>query len=107
MLAVPLDNRNGDLPLQPTFLPLLRQPRPAHLGTRIDSALEGDRRKLESAGDRARAGRVRPRRAQIVRPAADSTGAAVALTEAGVYSLYDGRVAGEPVAVVAVEPSTG
>jgi hypothetical protein len=32
---------------------------------------------------------------------------AVALTEAGVYSLYEGRVAGEPAAVVAVNPPPG
>jgi hypothetical protein len=44
---------------------------------------------------------------EILRPAADSAGTAVALTEAGVYSLYDGRVTGEPSAVVAVNPPPG
>ena len=38
----------------------------------------------------------------IIRPTRDTVGATVALREAGVYALYEGRVQGEPVALLAV-----
>jgi hypothetical protein len=37
----------------------------------------------------------------ILRPAKDTVGSTVALREAGVYALYEGRVQGEPTALVA------
>jgi hypothetical protein len=106
MLAVPLDNRNGDLPLQPTFLPLVKR---LILHTSGNESSPLWRLTGESWNPQAvvRTPVVSTPSGEIVRPAADSAGAAVALTEAGVYSLYEGRVGGEPVAVVAVNPPPG
>jgi hypothetical protein len=106
MLAVPLDVRNGDLPRQPTFLPLLRR-LVLHTSGHESSPLW--RTTGESWNPQAivREPVVSTPKGEILRPVPDSAGAAVALTEAGVYSLYDSRVAGEPTSVVAVNPPPG
>lgn len=106
LLAVPLDNDRGDLPLQPAYLPLLL--RLVSHASGHESAplwrLTGDNWNPQIS---ARVPVVSSPSGKILRPAADSAGAAVPLTEAGVYSLYDDRVTGEPVAVVAVNPPPG
>lgn len=106
LLAVPLDARNGDLPIQPTYLPLLRR-LVLHTSGHETSPLW--RLTGESWNPQAivREPVVSTPSGEILRPARDSAGAAVALSEAGVYSLYDGRVTGEPAAVVAVNAPPG
>ncbi len=42
----------------------------------------------------------------ILRPTRDTVGSTVALREAGVYSLYEGRVQGEPAGLLAVNAPT-
>lgn len=106
MLAVPLDADNGDLPRQPTFLPLMRR-LVLHTSGHESSPLW--RVTGESWNPQAivREPVVSTPSGEILRPQADSAGAAIALSEAGVYSLYDGRVGGEPAAIVAVNPPPG
>ncbi|HYV98150.1 MAG TPA: VWA domain-containing protein [Gemmatimonadaceae bacterium] len=106
MLAVPLDADNGDLPLQPTFLPLMRR-LVLHTSGHESSPLWKVTGESWNPQAIVRTPVVSTPSGEIIRPAADSAGAAVALTEAGVYSLYDGRVGGEPAAVVAVNPPPG
>jgi hypothetical protein len=106
MLAVPLDNGLGNFPLQPSYLPMLRR-LVLHTSGHESSPLW--RLTGESWNPQAivRVPVVSSPSGQILRPEADSAGTAVALTESGVYSLYEGRVAGEPAAVVAVNPPPG
>jgi len=106
VLALPLDNTAGDFPLQPVFLPFVRQlvlhasgrdavplwrttgERWALPGTLADPVVE--------APDRS-----------LVRPAVDSLGAAIALTDAGIYRAFRGRVGGEAEAVLAANVPPG
>jgi len=106
MLAVPLDNGLGNFPLQPSYLPLLRR-LVLHTSGHESSPLW--RLTGESWNPQAivRVPVVSSPSGEILRPEADSAGTAVALTESGVYSLYEARVAGEPAAVVAVNPPPG
>lgn len=106
VLALPLDNTAGDFPLQPAFLPFVRQlvlhasgrdavplwrttgERWALPGTLADPVVE--------APDRS-----------LVRPAVDSLGAAIALTDAGLYRAFRGRVGGEAEAMLAANVPPG
>lgn len=101
LVALPLDDRNGDFPLQPAFLPLLR--RLALYTSGHDAAPlwhttgetwavpEGIEVPVIAAPDSG-----------ITRPERDSVGLAVPLVDAGIYAVYEGRVSGEPRASVAV-----
>jgi hypothetical protein len=106
MIGAPLHAGAGDLPLQPTYLPLLRR---VVLHTSGHESAPLWRLTGESWNPQAIAREpvVSTPSGEIVRPLADSAGTAVALKEAGVYSLYDGRVTGEPAAIVAVNPPPG
>lgn len=108
VVAVPLHVREsaGDFPLQAAYLPMLRR---LVLHTSGHESAPLWRLTGESWNPQAIAREpvVATPSGEIVRPAADSAGTAVALKEAGVYSLYDGRVTGEPSAVVAVNPPPG
>jgi hypothetical protein len=106
MLAVPLDADNGDLPRQPTFLPLMRR-LVLHTSGHESSPLWKVTGESWNPQAIVREPVVSTPTGEILRPQADSSGTAVALTEAGVYSLYDGRVGGEPAAIVAVNPPPG
>jgi len=101
VLALPLDNNAGDFPLQPAYLPFVRQlvlhasgrdavplwrttgERWALPGTITDPVVE--------APDRS-----------LLRPGSDSLGAAVPLGDAGLYRAFRGAVGGEAEAVLAV-----
>lgn len=100
VLALPLDNSAGDFPLQPAFLPFVRQlvmhasgrdAAPLWRATSERWALPGT---LTSPVVEAPDG-------ALLRPTADSLGAAVPLTDAGLYRAYAGQVGGETEAVVA------
>ncbi len=101
MLMIPLDNQYGDFPLQPAFLPFLRQlvlytsgrdavplwyvtgtswSLPATITDPVVTAPTG----------------------ALIRPVADSVGAAVVLPDAGIYTAYAERASGEPAALLAV-----
>lgn len=101
VLALPLDNNAGDFPLQPAYLPFVRQ-LVMHASGRDAVPLwrtTGDRWALPGtitepvveAPDRS-----------LLRPGSDSLGAAVPLSDAGVYRAFRGAVGGEAEAVLAV-----
>jgi hypothetical protein len=106
LIAVPLDARLGDFPLQPAFLPFVRrlslhaaghQPAPLWRTTGETGIVpEGTRDPVV----------VTPGGA-LVRPESDSAPCVVTLTEAGFYAVHAGRAAGEPVEVIAANPPPG
>jgi len=108
MLALPLDNLLGDFPVQPAYLPFVRQLM-LHTSGRDAVPL------WRSVGERwaLATGMTDPvvtaPDASLLRPVADSMGAAVPLNDAGVYAAYNRQASGTPVAVVAVNvpPSEG
>lgn len=100
LVGMPLDARAGDFPVQSSYLPFLhrlalytsgRDATPLARTTGQSWILSG------SLKDPA----VLSPDGSILRPAKDTVGSTVALREAGVYSLYEGRVQGEPTALVA------
>lgn len=101
VLALPLDNSAGDFPLQPAYLPFVRQlvmhasgrdAAPLWRATNERWALPGTLTSpVVSAPD-----------GSLLRPTADSLGAAVPLNDAGLYRAYSGQVGGETEAMVAV-----
>lgn len=94
--ALPLDARDGDLPLQPAFLPLMRR---VALHTSGFEALPVARSTGDAWLPRGLRGEtviVTPSNA-LLRPEAGS----VLLAEPGVYAAYEGRVDGAPRALVA------
>lgn len=101
-VLVPLDNRVGDLPVQPAFLPLMR--RLALHG----SGHEAEPLWLESGRTWALPRTIRDvavttPEGELVRPSAtDSLAAAVLLDQRGVYAAYAGTVSGDPALTVAV-----
>lgn len=101
VMGLALDVREGDLPLQPAFLPLLR--RVALYGSGHEAAPVA-RVTGESWAPRGvrRAPVVVAPGGALLRPAADSAGAAVILERPGVYAAYEERVDGVPRARVAV-----
>lgn len=106
LVTAPLDRLSGDLPIQVTYLPLLNR-LVLHTSGHESSPLWRVTGESWNPQTLVREPVVSTPSGEILRPPADSAGAAVALTEAGVYSLYDGRVTGEPAAVVAVNAPPG
>ena len=100
VVAVPLDMRAGDFPVQEAFLPFVRQ-LVVHTAGRDVTAparVTGERWILPGAlGEPV----VAAPGGSIVRPARDTKGASVPLREAGLYSLYDGGVRGSPLRTIA------
>jgi hypothetical protein len=106
LVATPLDAQTGDFPLQPAYLPFVRRLVLYGAGHEASPL-------WQATGDYW----LLPRRTQdpvvvapdgaIGRPGADSGQVAVALTAAGFYALYAGRVAGDPVGVVAANAPPG
>jgi hypothetical protein len=100
-VATPLDARGSDFALQPAFLPFVRR-LVLHTSGYADSPLwrpTGDSWSLRAS---IKTPVVTSPSEAIERPVPDSAGSAVVLTEAGLYSVYDGQVAGEPLDVSAV-----
>ena len=101
LVDLPLDSRNGDFPLQPAFLPFLQR-LVLYTSGRDATTLwrtTGTNWLLPSG---LREPAVSTPDGSIVRPPRDTVGSTVALREAGVYALYEGRVQGEPIALLAV-----
>jgi len=99
--TLPLDARDGDLPLQPAFLPLMRR-LALHLSGHESipmARVTGDA--WVPRGLRRDPIVVAPDAVQI-RPEPGDAGPAVLLTIPGVYAAYEGRVDGAPRALVAV-----
>jgi hypothetical protein len=103
LLGIPLDAINGDFPLQPAYLPFLRRLAVFAAGHDVaplwritgESGLlpEGVREPVIATPGGA-----------LLRPAPDSGRRAMPFAESGFYEVYEGRAAGEPREVFAVNP---
>jgi hypothetical protein len=103
LLGIPLDAINGDFPLQPAYLPFLRRLAVFAAGhdvaplwrTTGESGLlpEGVHQPVIATPGGA-----------LLRPAPDSGRRAMPFAESGFYEVYEGRAAGEPREVFAVNP---
>jgi hypothetical protein len=101
LLATPLDNQGGDFPLQPAFLPFLRQ-LALHASGRDATPLwrlTGESWSLPSS---LRDPVVTSPNGALMRPQTDSMGTAVPLADAGIYTAFRERATGTPAAVLAV-----
>ena len=101
VLGVPLDARAGDFPLQPAYLPFVRQL--VLYATRRDAtplAREAGESWVIPAS--AREPVVSTPDGSIVRPPRDRRAASVPLREAGIYVLHDGETRSAPVGELAV-----
>lgn len=101
LLALPLDNDAGDFPLQPAYLPFVRQLM-LHASGRDAAPLwrrTGERWSLPGTITEPV---VEAPSGALLRPRADSVGAAVVLGDAGVYRAFSRQIGGEAAAVLAV-----
>ncbi len=105
MLAMPLDAQSGDLPLQPAFLPFVRQ-LVLHTSGRDAVPLWRTTADSWSMPEGLTDPVVRTPDASLIRPKADSLGSAVPLADAGVYEAFSGAANGAPAAVIAVNVAT-
>ncbi len=102
--VMPLDATSGDFPLQPTYLPFLR-------GMVLHAAGNAVVPLWRTAGDgwlvpaSAHNPVVKAPSEKLLRPDVGDSLSAVTLDEAGFYTVYEGRPSGDPLAVVAVNPS--
>jgi hypothetical protein len=101
LLGMPLDTRSGDFPLQSAYLPFLQRLVLHTSGRDATTLWRATGQSWLLPGGLKDAAVLTPAGA-IIRPAADTVGSTVALRESGVYSLYEGRVQGEPAGLLAV-----
>lgn len=101
VLALALDVREGDLPLQPAFLPLLRRVALHGSGHEAAPVARVTGESWMPRGVRRSPVIATPGGA-LLRPGADGAGPAVILERPGVYAAYEERVDGTPRARVAV-----
>lgn len=105
VLAVPLDNVAGDFPLQPAFLPFVRQ-LILHASGRSAAPLwraTGERWALPGT---LTSPVVQAPDGSLLRPSTDSLGAAVPLLDAGFYRAFPEQVGGDAAATLAVNVVT-
>jgi hypothetical protein len=101
--AMPLDETSGDFPLQPTYLPFLR-------GLVLHAAGSAAAPLWRTAGDgwlvpaAVHNPVLKTPSGKLLRPDAGQATNAITLDEAGFYTVYDGQPAGDPLAVIAVNP---
>ena len=100
-LALPLDANNGDLPLQPAFLPFVRQLL-LHTSGRDAVPLWRTSAESWSLPDSLKDPVVRTPDGSLLRPTGDALGHAIPLADAGLYAAFAGSVAGAPEALAAV-----
>lgn len=101
LLATALDATSSDFPLQPAFLPFLRQ-LVMHTSGRDATPLWRTTADNWSVPEDIANPVVRAPDESLVRPQRDSANAAVFLADAGHYSVYSGDPSGAARAVVAV-----
>ncbi|HEY3933448.1 MAG TPA: VWA domain-containing protein [Gemmatimonadales bacterium] len=104
LTAMPLDVTSGDFPLQPTYLPFLR-------GLVLYAAGNAAAPLWHTVGDAwllppsARNPVIRTPSQQLIRPEGRQRADAITLAEAGFYTIYDGSPSGDPLRVLAVNPT--
>ncbi len=103
LTAIPLDTTSGDFPLQPAYLPFLRDAA-MYVAGQTTAPLwhsTGDAWILPAA---VRDPVIRSPSDSVVRIDRQRDGDALSLAEAGFYDVYDGRPSGDPVTTIAVNP---
>ncbi len=105
LLGMPLDTRSGDFPLQSAYLPFLQKLVLYSSGRDVTTMWRATGQSWLLPNGLKDVAVSTPDGA-IIRPAADTVGSTVALRESGVYSLYEGRVQGEPAGLLAVNAPT-
>jgi hypothetical protein len=105
LLGMPLDTRSGDFPLQSSYLPFLQRLVLYTSGRDATTLWRATGQSWLLPGGLKEPAVLTPAGA-IIRPAPDTVGSTVALRESGVYSLYEGRVQGEPAGLLAVNAPT-
>lgn len=105
LVAAPLDAQSGDFPLQPAFLPFVRQLM-LHASGRDVTPLWRTTADNWSLPEGLKDPVVRAPDDALLRPKRDSLGSAIPLADAGLYSAFAGSAAGEPGALVAVNVPT-
>lgn len=101
LLALPLDNQAGDFPLQPAFLPFVRQLALHGSGRDAAPLWRSTSENWELPTTLSNPVVTAPDGA-LLRPTLDTAGAAVPLADAGVYRAYAEQASGEPAALLAV-----
>ncbi len=101
LLATSLDGATTDFPLQPAFLPFLRQ-LVMHSSGRDAAPLWRSTADNWSLPTGIADPVVRTPDESLLRPERDSAGRAVPLADAGHYALFSGTASGEPRSMVAV-----
>lgn len=96
-LAMPLDARNGDFPLQPSFLPFLRRVALHAIGV-VDVPLARPTGSGWLPVESVTGLVVRRPGGELVRPEGES---AVRLDDAGIYLAYRNQATGSPIAMAA------
>lgn len=100
VLTVPLDAQRSDFPLQPAFLPFVRQ-LVLHSSGRDAVPLWASTSESWSLSPSVREPVVRTPDGTLLRPQADSMGAAVPLADAGIYEAFATSVSGAAAGRVA------
>lgn len=103
LVAAPLDTRAGDFPLQSAYLPFLRR-LAVHTSGHVPAPLWRSTGEAWGLPAGAREPVVEAPSGEILRPGAAEGAGAITLEESGLYRAFSGRVAGEPLAQVAVNP---
>ena len=101
LLATALEGVSSDFPLQPAFLPFLRQ-LVMHTSGRDATPLWRTTADNWSLPEQVANPVVRAPDESLIRPRNDSAGGAVPLADAGHYSVFSGTASGIPRGVVAV-----
>jgi hypothetical protein len=101
LLTASLDGQNGDLPLQPAFLPFVRQ-LVLHSSGRDDVPLWRTTAESWLLPEGLKDPVVKTPDASLLRPRVDTLGAAVPLADAGLYAAFAGSATGAPGAYAAV-----
>ena len=105
VLALPLDNTAGDFPLQPAFLPFVRHLM-RYASGRDDAPLWRQTGERWAVPASLHSPVVEAPDQSLLRPTADSLGAAVLLADAGIYRAYAEQVGGAAGALLAVNVPT-
>ncbi|MEP7000850.1 MAG: BatA domain-containing protein [bacterium] len=105
LIGTPLDTRSGDFPVQSAYLPFLHRLVLYTSGRDATTLARSTGQSWLLPGSLKEAAVLTPG-GSILRPARDTVGSTVALRESGVYALYEGRVQGEPAALLAVNAPT-
>ena len=104
LVAAPLDGLSGDFPLQPAYLPFLRR-LVVHAAGHQVSPLWRTTGETGVVPIGVNEPVVSTPAGALLRPASDSGPCTLVLGEAGFYDIYAQRAAGEPVEILAANPS--